>query len=161
MRLCKEQIASGNDGLKTLLLQFYSYKGADLQLQKERKEALQWFIKAGDEAVAFDMVHPAISSYYKAFIFAEHKGWQEDKLLVCKKALQLTNRLKTEEIQASEYPFMAHAWVSEKEDELAAVADEKMTGVYGGQWRKVVEDLKQNYTKQKLRQAEEGLVVSS
>jgi hypothetical protein len=160
MRLCKQEIAGGKDDLKPLLLQFYTYKGADLQLQKERKEALQWFIKAGDEAVAFAFVQLAISSYYKAFVFAEYKNWNEDKMLVCKKALQLTNRLSTEDIQASEYPFMAYAWVHEKQDNLAEFVDEKMNQVYGQDWRHTVEELKQNYTKQKLREAEKGLVIN-
>lgn len=159
MRLCKQEIASGKHDLKSLLLQFYTYKGADLQLQKERKEALQWFIKAGDEAVAYEFLQPAISAYYKAYVFAEYKSWNEDKMQVCKKALQLTTRLSNEEIQASEHPFMAYTWVNEKQDELAEMVDEKMNQVYGADWRRTVEELKQNYTKQKIRQAEEGLLV--
>ena len=77
MRLCKQQVAAGDETLKPLLLQYYTYKGADCQIQKERREALDWFIKAGDEAVAFGFASQAVSADYKAWVFANYKGWRE------------------------------------------------------------------------------------
>jgi hypothetical protein len=159
IRLCKQEIASGNDSLKPMLLQYYTYKGADCQIQKERKEALQWFMKAGDEAVAFGFTTQAVSAYYKAWVFANYKNWQEEKIHACRQALQLTANLSDEEIQASEYPFMAYDYVQYKqqeEDELAAVVSNKMAGAYGADWKKTVEELKQNYSKKKIRQANAG-----
>jgi hypothetical protein len=142
-----------------MLLQYYTYKGADCQIQKERKEALQWFMKAGDEAVAFGFTTQAVSAYYKAWVFANYKNWQEEKIHACRQALQLTANLSDEEIQASEYPFMAYDYVQYKqqeEDELAAVVSNKMAGAYGADWKKTVEELKQNYSKKKIRQANAG-----
>jgi hypothetical protein len=162
IRLCKQEIAGGNESLKPMLLQYYTYKGADCQLQKERKEALQWFMKAGDEAVAFGYTTQAISAYYKAWVFAEYKNWQEEKLLAGQKALQLTSRLSDEEIQASEYPFMAYDYVVQKQydnDPLAEEVTHKMVAAYGSDWQKTVEELKQNYTKKKIRDAKAGEMV--
>lgn len=159
IRLCKQEIAGGNESLKPMLLQYFTYKGADCQIQKERKEALQWFMKAGDEAVAFGLTNQAVSAYYKAWVFANYKNWQEEKIHACRQALQLTARLTEEEIQASEYPFMAYDYVQFKqqdEDELAALVSDKMTAAYGAGWKKTVEDLKQNYTKKKIREANTG-----
>jgi hypothetical protein len=162
IRLCKQEIAGGNESLKPMLLQYYTYKGADLQIQKERKEALQWFMMAGDEAVSFGFTSQAISAYYKAWIFADYKNWKEEKLQACQRALQLTNRLTDEEIQASEYPFMAYDYVVQKQydiDPLAEEVTQKMVAAYGTDWQKDVEELKQNYTKKKLREANAGEVA--
>ncbi|OQP44693.1 hypothetical protein A4H97_10040 [Niastella yeongjuensis] len=164
IRLCKQEIAGGNESLKPLLLQYYTYKGADCQIQKERKEALEWFMKAGDEAVGFEFTTQAVSAYYKAWVFADYKGWREEKLQAAKKALQLTNRLTEEEIQASEYPFMAYDYVQlqqREEDSLAAEVSAKMTGAYGDDWQKSIEELKHNYTRKKIREANKGEIMVS
>ena len=162
IRLCKQETANGNESLKPLLLQYYTYKGADCQIQKERKEALEWFMKAGDEAVNFGFATQAVSAYYKAWVFAEYKNWREEKLLAGKKALQLTSRLTEEEIQASEYPFMAYDYVQQKqyeEDDLAAEVTTKMIAAYGDDWQKTIEEL--NYTKKKIREANKGEIMIS
>lgn len=162
IRLCKQEIAGGQEALRSMLLQYYTYKGADCQIQKERKEALEWFMKAGDEAVAFGFITQAVSAYYKAWVFASYKNWHEEKLQAGKKALQLTNRLTIDEIQASEYPFMAYDYTQQKqytEDELAGTVTRKMTEAYGNGWQKTIEELKQNYTKKKIRQANAGEIA--
>jgi hypothetical protein len=162
MRLCQQEIAGGNESLKFMLLQYYTYKGADCQLQKERKEALQWFMKAGDEAVAFGFASQAVSAYYKAWVFADYKSWQEEKQLACQQALQLTSQLTDEEIQASEYPFMAYDFLQQKQEEddgLVKTVRQKMISAYGDNWQKTVEELKQNYTRKKIREAKAGEVA--
>jgi hypothetical protein len=156
IRLCKQEVAAGNESIKPLLLQYYTYKGADCQIQKERREALEWFMKAGDEAVTFGFTMQAVSAYYKAWVFADYKNWRDEKLQAGRLALQLTSLLSEEEVQASEYPFMAYDYVQHKkheEDELATEVTTKMIGAYGDDWQKTVEELKQNYTKKKIRQA--------
>lgn len=162
IRLCKQEVAAGNESIKPLLLQYYTYKGADCQIQKERKEALEWFMKAGAEAVAFGFASQAVSAYYKAFVFADYKNWREEKMQASQQALQLTDRLSDEEIQSSEYPFMAYDYVQQKqqeEDELATLVTEKMHRVYGPNWQQTIEELKQNYTKKKIRQATAGEIM--
>lgn len=163
MRLCKQQVAAGDEALKPLLLQYYTYKGADCQIQKERREALDWFMKAGDEAVVFGFASQAVSAYYKAWVFANYKGWKEEKLAAAAKALRLSDQLTAEEIQASEYPFMAHDYWQLKylneEDSLVKVLEAKMTEAYGNTWQGAVEALKQNYTKKKIREAKAGEIV--
>ncbi|HEY8894102.1 MAG TPA: hypothetical protein VIM79_04790, partial [Niastella sp.] len=60
-----------------------------------------------------------------------------------------------DEVQASEYPFMAYDYVQYKQrenDELAAAVSNKMIEIYGDDWKKTIEELKQNYTKKKIRQ---------
>jgi hypothetical protein len=164
IRLCKQEIASGNESLKPMLLQYYTYKGADCQIQKERKEALMWFMKAGDEAVVLGFTTQAVSAYYKAWVFANHKNWREEKLLACQQALQLTGRLSDDEIQASEYPFMAYDYVQHKQhhedDSLVEEVNNKMIKAYGADWKKTVEELKQNYTKKKIREANAGEIIA-
>lgn len=159
IRLCKQEIASGKDIMKPLLLQFYTYQGANLQLQHERKDALTWFLKAGDEAVAFGLPGQAVSAYYKAFVFAEYKNYPEEKLQARQSALPLGSRLTPEEIQASEYPFMAHDLFLDNDAAYAILKEQVnqvMIAAYGENWQETVEELKQNYTKQRIREAEAG-----
>jgi hypothetical protein len=159
MRLCKQAVDNGDESLKSLLLQYYTYKGADFQLQKERKEALQWFMKAGDEAAHFGFASQAVSSYYKAFVFAEYKNMQEAKELAVNAALQLTDRLTAEEVQSSEYPFMAHDYILRNKGDLLMKekVEKKMVEAFDEDWQSTVLSLKENYTKKKIRQAREGL----
>lgn len=159
IRLCKQEITGGNESIKPLLLQYYTYKGADCQIQKERREAFEWFMKAGDEAVAFGFTTQAVSAYYKAWVFADYKNWHDEKLQASRQALLLTHKLSEEDVQASEYPFMAYDYVQNKKyeaDELAIEVTTKMIGAYGDDWQKTVEELKQNYTKKKIRDAKAG-----
>ena len=51
---------------------------------------------------------------------------------------------------------MAYDYVQYKqreEDELATSVSNKMMETYGANWKKTIEELKQNYTKKKIRQA--------
>ena len=51
---------------------------------------------------------------------------------------------------------MAYDYVQYKQrenDELADAVSNKMTEIYGADWKKTIEELKQNYTKKKIRQA--------
>jgi hypothetical protein len=119
-------------------------------------------MKAGDESVAFGYTTQAVSAYYKAWLFADYKNWQEEKMQAGQQALQLTSRLSDEEIQASEYPFMAYDYVMHKQYDIDPLAEEvthKMVAAYGTDWQKTVEELKQNYTKKKIREANAGEMV--
>ena len=154
IRLCRQEITSGNESMKPLLLQYYTYKGADYQVQKERKDALQWFMKAGDEAIQFGYIAQAVSAYYKAYVFAVYKNFREASLEACHSALQLTDRLTVEEIQSSEYPFMAYDLVQQQRPQdasLITTVEAKMIAAYDHDWQHTVAELKKNYTKKKLR----------
>lgn len=159
MRLCKQAVDNGDESLKSMLLQYYTYKGADCQIQKERKDALRWFMKAGDEAARFGFASQAITAYYKAYLFADYKNMHEAKEQACHAALRLTDQLSTEEVQASEYPFMAHDFILNGKGELLMKekVEKKMLEAYEEDWQQTVLSLKENYTKKKIRQAREGM----
>lgn len=157
IRLCKQEIAAGQESMKPLLLQYYTYKGANSQVQKERKDALQWFVKAGDEAKAYGFAAQAVSAYYKAYVFAGYKNMQEAASQAATASMQLTSQLTNEEIQSSEYPFMAADFMQEKKLQhtaLREVVAHKMIEAFGEDWPATVAEMKKNYTKKKLRQAE-------
>jgi hypothetical protein len=156
-QLCKQQVAAGDQSMQPLLLQFYAYKGAHCQVQKQRKEALHWFFKMGEEAMQMRFYTQALSAYYKAFIFADYKNMMEERKKAVQLGISLTPYLQPEEIQASEYPFLAYEYdkmTSEKEDTHKKTVIITMEKAYDKDWRQTVESLKKNYTKQRLRQAE-------
>jgi hypothetical protein len=162
MQLCKQQIATGDESMKSLLLQYDAYKGAHHQIKKEYKQALEWFMKMGAEAEQFGFYSQAVSAYYKAYVFADYKGKTTEKKTALMAAAKLTNKLTDDEIQSSEYPFIAYALVQAKQrddNELVELVSHKMNAAYGPDWLDTVAEMKKNYTKKKLREAKHAVLV--
>jgi hypothetical protein len=158
LKLCSKGVEKGDEGLKSLLLQYYAYKGSHCQLRKQRKEALDWFMRMGEEAQAFGYWSQALSAYYKVFVFARYKHFDEEKEKAVRCAMQLTDKLSPEEITSSEYPFLALELVQhplKDAEPLVLEAAQKMVEVFGSGWQHTVEDLQKNYTRQKIRNAQQ------
>ena len=155
-QICRKGVARGEESLKSLLLQYYAYMGSHCQLRKQRKEALGWFMQMGEEAQAYGYWSQALSAYYKVFVFARYKHFEEEKAHAVRAAMQLTDRLGPDEITSSEYPFLALEFVKRplKDTELSrSQVTQKMEDVFGPGWQQTVEDLQKNYTRQKIRNA--------
>jgi len=156
-RVCRRGVDQQVEAMRSLLLQYYAYRGSHCQLQRRRKEALDWFMRMGALAQDFGYWSQALSAYYKAFVFARYKHFDEQKAAAMGRAMELTERLSVEEIMTGEYPFMALAFVQKGDPEngaLRLVVEEKMGNVFGEKWRETVEELEKNYTRHKLRQVE-------
>lgn len=157
MALCRKSIDQGEESMKSLLLQYYAYKGSHCQLMKQRRDAIGWFMRMGVEAVSFGYFTQALSAYYKAFIFARYKHFDEEKDQAVLAAMKLSDRLGPEEIAASEYPFLAHAFAKNERVEnmlLRSQVAEKMQEVFGPDWIHDVEEMEKNYTRQRIRELE-------
>jgi hypothetical protein len=157
MTICRKGIERGEESMKSLLLQYYAYKGSHCQLIKERRDAIRWFMRMGVEAVGFGYFTQALSAYYKAFIFARYKHFDEEKDRAILEAMQLSDRLGQEEIAASEYPFLAYAFAKDERVEnrvLRSQAADKMKDLYGPDWKNNVEEMEKNYTRQRIRELE-------
>jgi hypothetical protein len=162
LKVCRKGIAKGEESMKSLLLQYYAYKGSHCQIRKQRKEALEWFMRMGEEAAGFGYSTQAISAYYKAFIFARYKSFDKEKHNALLSAMQLTDKLSDEEVLSSEYPFLAGAFIQDKLDEWAALrrqVEEKMQQAYGPGWREGVEEMEKNYTRQRIRAVEQQALM--
>ncbi len=83
---------------------------------------------------------------------------QEAKELAVSAALQLTDRLTTEEVQSSEYPFMAHEFILRSKGDLLMKekVEKKMVEAFDEDWQSTVLSLKENYTKKKIRPGPRG-----
>ena len=154
-QLCTKGVAKDNEAMKSLLLQYYAYQGSHCQLRKQRKEALGWFMRMGEEAQAFGYWSQALSAYYKVFVFARYKHFDEEKGKAIRCAMELTENLTTEEITSSEYPFLALEYTRLKTQNPLPV-EEKMLEVFGPDWQQTVEDLEKNYTRQKIRNLQQS-----
>jgi len=160
--ICKKGIGKGEESMKSLLLQYYAYKGSHCQIRKQRKEALSWFMRMGEEAAAFGFFTQAVSAWYKTFIFARYKNFDAEKDKAVLSAMQLTDKLGTEEVLSSEYPFMAAAFLQERQGEWAALqqqVEEKMQQACGAGWREGVEEMEKNYTRQRVREVEQQALM--
>lgn len=155
--VCRRGISRQEEAMRSLLLQYYAYKGSHFQLRRQRKEALDWFMQMATEAEGFGYWSQALSAYYKVFVFARYKHFDEEKDLAARRAMELTERLSDDEVVAGEYPFLAKAFMVGDRLEDAArrqLVGEKMVAVFGPEWRETVEELEKNYTRQKVRDVE-------
>jgi hypothetical protein len=161
IRICKREIASGDETIKPLLLQFYGFKAADFQHQKNTKQALELFMLQGREANAFHLYAQSISAFYKAFLLAQYKNLIADQVAALNAALKNTKDLHEEEIKSSEYPYIAyeyHLLLQHKtpgtDIEKGAFADQRMQEAFNSDWKNTVEHLRQNFSYTHIKQAE-------
>jgi hypothetical protein len=162
METCRKGIAMNPESMRPLLLQYYAYKGSHCQLRKQRKEALGWFFRMGEEATGFGYFSQAVSAYYKTFIFARYKHFDTEMEKSVLAAMQLSDKLSTQEIVASEYPFLALECMNSREDstrETRQQVEDKMQQAYGPGWRAAVEEMEKNYTRQKIRDLEQQAMM--
>lgn len=162
LKVCRKGIAKGEENMKSLLLQYYAYKGSHCQVRKQRKEALEWFMRMGEEAVGFGYYTQAVSAYYKAFIFARYKNFDKEKEKAVSSAMLLTDKISEEEVLSSEYGFLAAEFVQGGSDEwsiLRRQVEEKMQQAYGPSWRDGVEEMEKNYTRQRIREVEQQALM--
>lgn len=172
METCRQGIGTNPENMQPLLLQYYAYKGSHCQLRKQRKEALGWFFRMGEEAARYGYFSQAISAYYKTFIFARYKHFDAEMEKSVLAAMQLSDKLSTEEIIASEYPFLALEYMNNREggsgeddagedstSETRQQVEGKMQQAYGPGWRAAVGELEKNYTRQKIRDLEQQALM--
>jgi len=162
LKVCRKGIAREEEGMKSLLLQYYAYRGSHCQIRKQRKEALEWFMRMGEEAVGFGYYTQAVSAYYKAFIFARYKGFDKEKEKAVASAMLLTDRISEDEVLSSEYGFLAAEFVQRGSDEwsiLRGQVEEKMQRACGPDWREGVEEMEKNYTRQRVREVEQQALM--
>jgi len=162
LKVCRKGMAKGEEGMKSLLLQYYAYKGSHCQIRKQRKEALEWFMRMGEEAAGFGYYTQAVSAYYKAFVFARYKNFDKEKEKAVMSAMLLTDKISEEEVLSSEYGFLAAEFVQGGLDEwrsLRGQVEEKMQRACGPDWRKGVEEMEKNYTRQRIREVEQQALM--
>lgn len=167
LRICKQSIANGDESAKSLLLQFYGYKAAAFQHQKETRLAMEWFMRQGREAKTFGLYAQSIAAYYKAFLMAQYKNRYNDQALVLKEALSNTPFLEVDEIQSSEFPYIVYEYaqlerlrIADDSDDMLTQASVKIETVYGSDWKKTVQEMKMNYNKKEIQIREAAARVS-
>lgn len=167
MRVSKQAIALGDEAAKSLLLQFYGYKAADYQHQKQTKLAVEWFMKQGREAKDFGLHTQSIAAYHKAFLMAQFKNKYEDQAMALTEALYNTPFLHPDEIRSSEYPYIVYEYtqlvklrMENASEETGLQAEMKMIEVYGEDWKEMVRQMKLNFNIKEVEIKEAAARVS-
>ena len=157
IRVCKTGIAAGDESMKPLLLQFYGYKAAALQHQKETRKAFEWFMTQGQEAKNWGMYPQSVSGYHKAWVLADYKKYKKEGAESLQQIIHCTPHLSDDDIKASEYPYMAYQYLlqyDKKQEvlpEAALVVESRMENVYGADWRAMVKEWKLNQQKKHVQ----------
>lgn len=126
-----------------LIQQFYSFKGANYQLNKKNNAAITCFLKSAELALQNTQVLPAITSFRQAaFLAKKHQPEMYPSIL--KKGFDAGENVEAEQLMFSEYGFLSFEYYTylhfEGHDHQKEEVDEKMKAILGENWKSRVEE---------------------
>jgi tetratricopeptide (TPR) repeat protein len=167
IQLCQQAIAAGDTGIRPLLLQFYGYRAAAFQHQKDSKKAMECFLQQGREAVQYGLYAESIGAYHKAFLMAQFRNKYQDQVQALHEALGSTPFLEPATIRSTEYPYIAYEYaqlvqlrIPGADGATEAMAAAAMETAYGPGWKETVREMKMNFNRQELQLKETAARVA-
>ncbi len=141
---------SGDATCQALIMQFYSFKASNYQLNKKSKEAVEWFFKSGESAMETNLVIPAITAYRQAAYLSKKYDTQKYPQIL-KRGYEAGEGLNEEQLSVSGYTFICFDYYGylyqnqqfEKSDEI----DKRMKEIAGINWKEEAEEKVMSFTK--------------
>jgi hypothetical protein len=141
---------AGDITCQALIMQFYSFKASNYQLNKKNKEAVEWFFKSGESAMETNLVIPAITAYRQAaYLSKKHDAQKYPQIL--KRGYEAGEGLIEEQLSISGYTFICFDYCDylnqnqqfEKSNEI----DKRMKEIAGINWKEEAGEKVMNFTK--------------
>jgi hypothetical protein len=158
IQICQQAMGSGDTAIRPLLLQFYGYRAAAFQHQKDSKKAMECFMQQGREATRYGLYAESIGAYHKAFLMAQFKNKYAEQVQALQEALGNTSFLEPATIRSTEYPYIAYEYTQllrlrmpGTDEATADLAAATMENVYGPGWKETVHEMKMNFNRKELR----------
>lgn len=149
-RIAKQGIQMGDNACLSLLIQAYGYQGAYAQIRRNYSTAIEWFLQQAALAEQHQFLSQAATSWYQAVELARRKDSSRYHTLLeqaYKSGLPMTD----DEISSSVYSFLAadyHDYAyTNKQSTLVHEIDERMSRVFGKEWKAEVDKLKKSKIK--------------
>jgi hypothetical protein len=152
LHIAQQGIKLNDNSCKPLIIQFYGYMAASKQLQKNMNEAIKYYEKQGETAVAYQLPAMALMPYQQAYTLSGKKVQHlYDELL--KKAYSTGIALQKEELTSSNFASIAldfYTWQKDHQQHSeAAETDKKLNEIFGADWKEQAKQTGAKYTVKK------------
>lgn len=138
LNIAKKGLELNDEACKPLLIQYYGYMAASLQLQNKLKEAIIAYAKQGDVAVEHKLSMMALMPYQQAYTLAK-KHLPEQYPLFLQKAYEAGTQLSKEEQQSSNLQGIAYDYMQLLEEgnqiKEATEVNARMVEIFGFDWK--------------------------
>lgn len=138
LNIAKKGFELNDEACKPLIIQYYGYIAASLQLQNKLKEAIIAYSKQGDVAVEHKVSMMALMPYQQAYTLAK-KHLPEQYPLFLQKAFETGTQLSKEEQQSSNLQGIAYDYMQLLEEgnqiKEANEVNAVMVDIFGIDWK--------------------------
>lgn len=144
LAITKKGLELNDEACKPLIIQYYGYMAASLQLQNKLKEAIIAYAKQGDVALEHQLNMMALMPYQQAYTLAK-KQLPEQYPLFLQKAYEAGTQLSKEEQQSSNLQGIAYDYMQLLEEgnqiKEATEVNARMVEIFGIDWKESGETL--------------------
>lgn len=137
LNIAKKGLELNDDACKPLIIQYYGYMAASLQLQNKLPQAIEAFAKQGDVACEHKLFMMALMPYQQAYALAK-KHLPEKLYSFLERAFNTSLLLSKEEQQSSNMQGIAFDYIQtlQESDQLqqASEINSQMNELFGHQW---------------------------
>ena len=138
LNIAKKGLELNDQACKPLIIQYYGYIAASLQLQNKLKEAIIAYAKQGDIAVEHNVNMMALMPYQQAYTLAK-KHLPEQFPLLLQRAFETGTELSKEEQQSSNLQGIAYDYMQllEEGNQIKKTSDVNtmMAEIFGIDWK--------------------------
>ncbi|MCD4665532.1 MAG: hypothetical protein K8R68_09680 [Bacteroidales bacterium] len=134
-----------------VLIQLYGFKAANYALVQESEKTIEWYKIQAEFCIEHELPVMAIGAYKNAIVVAEKNKLYEEYEDCSKAGYNLGVDMKNEELEHSEYGFLAFHYYKILQDEYEKEAiqiKERMTEIFGPDWEesseKTAQQMKSN-----------------
>ncbi|QJB42347.1 hypothetical protein HF324_32685 [Chitinophaga oryzae] len=149
-RIAKQGLQTGDQACLSLLIQAYGYQGAYAQIRRNYGPAIEWFLQQAALAEQHQFLAQAVTSWYQAVELSRRKDSSRYHTLL-EKAYKCGIPMTDDEISSSVYSFLAADYYdyayTNKQPALVSEIDERMSRIFGKNWKEEVDKLKKSKVK--------------
>ncbi|NSL87955.1 hypothetical protein ECE50_013995 [Chitinophaga sp. Mgbs1] len=153
-RIAKQGMQQHDPACLPLVIQFYGYQGAYAQIRRNFTEAIDWFIKQATTAQEHQFLPQAVTAWYSAVELTRRKDSSRYYDLLAQ-AYQAGVNMNDDEISSSVYCYLCSDYYdyayTNKMQTIVQEIDEKMSRLFGRDWREELARMKKNKTRMLLQ----------
>jgi hypothetical protein len=138
LTIAQQGLKLNDASCKPLIVQFYGYIAASMQLQKNMNEAIKNYEKQGDTAVEYQLPSMALTPYQQAYTLSRKKmPMLHDDLI--QKTFDLGISLPKDELVTTSFASIGldfYMWqLNNQKHKEAEETDNKLTEIFGRDWK--------------------------
>lgn len=144
LNIARRGVEVNDEACKPLIIQFYGFMAASLQLQNKLTEAITAYSKQGDMAIEFSLSMMALTPYQQAYLLSK-KNLPDKFPILIQKAFETGMQLSNEEQQSSNLKGIAFDYLQMLEEsnqfEQVAIVNSRMVELFGVDWKNSAQEM--------------------